>query len=342
MILLDSDALEIGYRGRVIARIGRVALARGELACLLGRNGQGKSTLLRTLAGLQPAVAGCARLDGTAIRDLTDRERSRRIAVVLTERPDVPALRVVDLVAMGRHPYTGWRGMLSTADATVVRESLELVDGTHLADRQVDSLSDGERQRAMIARALAQQPDLLLLDEITAFLDLPSRVTVVERLRAIARTRGIAIVLSSHDLELSLQLADAVWLLPGEGRFVSGAPEDLALTGAIGRAFDQDNITFDLTTGRFESPAHGGLDVHVGVAGTAGVWCARMLRRTGYHPVATEAGGHPIIRQDADDRWLLNDAPPVDNLAAIAELLRTSHPPTGDAISTTEGKESPL
>jgi iron complex transport system ATP-binding protein len=325
MSLLAIEALQIGYGARMVAQVGDLAMKRGTLVCLIGRNGQGKSTLLRTLAGLHPPVAGRVLLEHRPLDRLGARERARKIAVVLTERPEVPQLRADELVAMGRFPHTGWRAALSANDREVIDDSLALVGATHLADRYVDDLSDGERQRVMIARALAQQPDLLLLDEITAFLDLPSRVTIVDRLRTIARSRRIAVVLSSHDLELSLQQADAIWLLPGDGRFEHGAPEDIVLSGAIGRAFDQDNIAFDLRTGRFESPESSGLRIRVAVAGAARAWGGRMLRRAGYSQVTDDPVAE--VTRDADGTWRVEGLGTAANFTALEALLRSlAHP----------------
>lgn len=298
--MLTISDLQIGYGRRVLSSLEAVTVAPGEFICLLGRNGQGKSTLLRTLAGFIPAVSGQAVLDGRSVRDWSGAERARKIAVVLTDRPQVGALGVTELVELGRQPYTGWSGALSEQDRRIAATALAQVGGEHLKDRLVDSLSDGERQRVMIARALAQQPDLMLLDEITAFLDLPSRVTIVATLRRIARETGVAVVLSSHDLELSMHAADRLWLLPGEGRFIDGSPEDVALSGAIGQAFDQDNLVFSLTTGRFETPDAGGRSAWVEGRGLAADWTRRALARAGWRSAETEAAADVTIRVEGD------------------------------------------
>lgn len=276
------DNLQIGYGRRVLSTLSQVTVEPGEFICLLGRNGQGKSTLLRTFAGFIRPVAGEARLDGRPVGEWPAAERARKVAVVLTDRPQVGALRVWELVEMGRQPYTGWTGALSADDRAIAAEALAQVEGEHLRDRFVDSLSDGERQRVMIARALAQQPQVMLLDEITAFLDLPSRVTITSTLRKVAHETGVSIILSSHDLELSLNAADRIWLLPGEGRFIDGAPEDVALSGAIGEAFDQSNLVFSLSSGRFETRASPRGVAFIDAAGPAGLWLGRALERLGY------------------------------------------------------------
>lgn len=333
--MLQIHDLQIGYAGNTLARLPQTHIGAGEFVCLLGRNGQGKSTLLRTLGGFLPSLAGEARLRGRPVQTLRGAERARRIAVVLTDRPQLGALGVTELVEMGRQPYTGWAGALTDDDRRIANQALILVEGQHLAHRLVDSLSDGERQRVMIARALAQQPELMLLDEITAFLDLPSRVTIIDTLRRIARDQGMAILLSSHDLELSLQTADRLWLLPGGGRFVDGVPEDVALSGEIGRAFDAANLSFSPATGRFEMQVGQGrrilLDAHCPQA----TWLARALRRVGH--VVCQRGDMDDMR-DADhvvthahDGWR------VDGIAAgagIGDTLAFLRHPPGPAEAT--------
>ncbi|ASE38328.1 ABC transporter ATP-binding protein [Brevundimonas vesicularis] len=293
------DRLQIGYGKNVLSTLEQVVVEPGEFICLLGRNGQGKSTLLRTLGGFIPAVDGEARLDGRPVRQWSAAERARKVAVVLTDRPQVGALRVHELVEMGRQPYTGWTGSLSEEDREICVGALEQVEGEHLRDRFVDSLSDGERQRIMIARGLAQRPQVMLLDEITAFLDLPSRVTIMATLRRIAHETGVSILLSSHDLELSLSTADRIWLLPGEGRFVDGAPEDVALSGAIGTAFDQANVAFSMTSGRFETRGTSRGSVFVEAEEPAAVWLGRAAKRMGLGISASAAGADFVIRHSS-------------------------------------------
>ncbi|QDH69651.1 ABC transporter ATP-binding protein [Marilutibacter alkalisoli] len=322
--MLILDELQIGYGRKLLATLPpRVRVEAGEFVCLLGRNGQGKSTLLRTLGGFLAPIAGEVTLHDSPVRSLRGVERARRIAVVLTERPQVGALGVTDLVEMGRQPYTGWAGVLTEKDRRIAATALEQVGGAHLAARTVDSLSDGERQRVMIARALAQQPDVMLLDEITAFLDLPSRVTIIDTLRRIAAEQGVAIILSSHDLELSLQTADRLWLLPGEGRFIDGTPEDVALSGAIGTAFDQENLMFSLDSGRFESSMAAHRSVYLEGDDVATLWLARALRRRGYGLSTQPAEAAHRITPVSSGRWRIDGAREAGTIAKALDLLAT-------------------
>ena len=177
--------------------------------------------------------------------------------MVLTERAFNPGLRVEDVIALARQPFTGWEGRLGDADRAAIADAVAVMGIAPFLRRYFSNLSDGERQRVMIARALAQTPRLMILDEITAFLDLPSRVEIMALLRSHARRHGQVVLLSSHDLDLSLQLSDRVWLLDGAGGFSVGAPDALSRSGAVGRAFDTDAIRFSPAQGRFEVTTSG-------------------------------------------------------------------------------------
>ncbi|MYC99365.1 MAG: ABC transporter ATP-binding protein [Gammaproteobacteria bacterium] len=252
--MLDLRSLAVGYRntrGVVLSDID-LSAAAGDFVCILGRNGSGKSTLMRTIAGLQASLGGTASLDGEDIASMRPATRARRIGVVLTERAFNPSLNVEDVIALARQPFTGWQGGLADKDRAAIADAIEVTGVEPFLRRFFSDLSDGERQRVMIARALAQTPRLLVLDEITAFLDLPSRVEIMALLRAQARDQGQIVLLSSHDLDLSLQLSDGVWLLDGSGGFSVGTPDALSRSGAVGRAFDTDAIRFSPSDGRFE------------------------------------------------------------------------------------------
>ncbi|MBO9343739.1 MAG: ABC transporter ATP-binding protein, partial [Roseiflexus sp.] len=236
--ILATEHLSIGYaprRGprRIVASNLNLTLHAGEVVCLLGPNGVGKSTLLRTLVGMQPPLDGRVWLDGVDLSTLSAREIARRVSVVLTERVEVGQLTVYALVALGRHPHTDWTGRLTPHDEAIVRQALEAVNAVNLAGRLVHELSDGERQRVMVARALAQEPLVVVLDEPTAFLDLPRRVEIMRLLRRLAHETQRAMILSTHDLDLALRSADLLWLMAPGGGVHAGAPEDLVLGGAF-------------------------------------------------------------------------------------------------------------
>ena len=243
--------LSIGYTNkgekRIVANQLNGVINNGELTCLLGRNGIGKSTLLRTLAAFQPALEGDVLLQGKALAAYSDQQLSQQIGVVLTEKPQVRNMTVEELVAMGRMPYTGFWGIMKEDDRRVVDESLQLVGIDGLRRRLVQSLSDGERQKAMIAKALAQQTPIIYLDEPTAFLDYPSKVELLQLLRRLAHDEKKVIFLSTHDVEISLQLADKLWLMTSQQLYV-GTPHELASQGVLTTFIEHEGISFDTQT----------------------------------------------------------------------------------------------
>ena len=242
MSALATQALTIGYAPvrrapKPVARDLELSVRRGQVVCLLGPNGAGKSTLLRTLAGLQKPLAGQVNLEGHDLYGMTAQERARNVAVVLTDRVNPGLLTGWGLVALGRTPHTGFMGTLTPADERAVQEAVEAVGATALADRPVIELSDGERQKLMIARALAQETPLILLDEPTAFLDAPRRVEILTLLRDLARDVGRAVVVSTHEVHLALEIADVLWLMDGRGGFSAGPPSTLVSDGSFNAAF---------------------------------------------------------------------------------------------------------
>lgn len=216
---LTLHDLTIGYRdGRRTHRVAgplTATLRSGTLTCLTGRNGTGKSTLLRTLAGFQPALEGTMLLDGRDMGTLARRERAATVSVVLTDRAEPEGLTARQVVAMGRTPYTNFWGTLGDDDRRMVDEAMEAVDIAALAPKAMTQLSDGERQKVMIAKALAQQTPLILLDEPTAFLDYPSKQAVTQLLHDLAARYDKMVLLSTHDLDIALRMADGVWHMDG-------------------------------------------------------------------------------------------------------------------------------
>ncbi|WP_138502166.1 ABC transporter ATP-binding protein [Nostoc sp. PA-18-2419] len=285
--IVTTHNLTIGYKTsrktfRCVASDISVSLLAGELVCLLGPNGAGKSTLLRSLAGMQPPIAGEVRFLGENIYDLQPQDLAKRLSLVLTEKVDVGMLSAYTLVSLGRYPYTDWWGNLTPQDEAVVDSAIRSVGAVHLAQRQVSELSDGERQKIMIARALAQSTIVMLLDEPTAFLDLPRRVEIMQLLRQLARETNQAILLSTHDLNLALRLADKVWLLSSNGILHIGAPEDLVLSGAFANTFRTEGVEFDIYSGEFSlHQPHKG-EINVIGEGIAVIWTIRALERVGF------------------------------------------------------------
>lgn len=336
-VTLECRGLAVGYtagRGNrtIVAQDLDVVLHRGELVCLLGPNGAGKSTLMRTLCGMQAPLAGEVRLDGDPVHQLSPRQLARRLSVVLTDRVATGLLTGYELVALGRHPFTDWSGRLTARDHDVIRHSIEAVGAVALASRRVAELSDGERQKVMMARALAQEPRVMILDEITAFLDLPRRVEMMRTLRSLAREQQRAILLSTHDLELALRASDRLWLLSKGGGFVTGPPEHLVMTGAFEAAFASEGLEFDPHTGAFK--------LHQTLAGAFLVtgdglprtWTTRALEREGFQVVSPErapaATAHiEVIVSDAALLWRHTEKGVSTQHGSLEELLRMLRQP---------------
>lgn len=307
--------LAIGYPDRTVAEGLNLTLHPGEVVALIGPNGTGKTTLLRTLAGLLVPRNGSIELVGDPLASLSVRERARRAAVVLTERPQTGWLTGFDLAAAGRYPRTGWQGRLTEADRAAVDDALVRVGAAAFRDRPVASLSDGERQRVMVARALAQEPRLLLLDEVTSFLDLPRRVSFFALLGELA-SQGYAIVISTHELELALRCADRLWLFDGP-KLLDAAPEDLILSGDFARIFAGEDVQFDVEAGHFELRRGSMSFVRLDGSGPRATWTRRALERVGIG-VARDADRSVAV---ADGHWTL-DGVPHPSIASLVEALQ--------------------
>lgn len=221
----------------------------GELTSLLGANGAGKSTLLRTLSASQPSLAGDLQLLDKPLQHYSEKERSRTIGVVLTDKTQAGGLTVYELVALGRQPHTGFFGRLHRHDHAIIQEALDAVGITHKAQSYTAELSDGERQKVMIAKALVQECPLIILDEPTAFLDVVSRIEIMTLLHRLAVEQNKAILLSTHDIEQALVLSDKLWLLSKEKGLQCGVTEDMILSHQMDNLFSHSNIRFDYDHG---------------------------------------------------------------------------------------------
>jgi iron complex transport system ATP-binding protein len=328
--ILRTQALTVGYRRRhktgsdtVVLNDLSLSIGRGELVCLLGPNGAGKSTLLRTIGGMQRPVAGEVWLEDKNVHRVAPRELARILSVVLTERLSTSMLTVYEIVSIGRHPHTDWRGTLTARDHDAIRKAIELVHVESFIGRQLGELSDGERQRVMLARALAQEPRLLILDEITAFLDLPRRVEVMHLLRELAHDRGYAILMSTHDLELAMRHADSVWLCSG-GQLSVGAPEELVWTGTFERAFRDEGLAFDTDRGTFTTRRSSSGALRVVGTGVHATWTGRALERLGYDIVQSTRNGEPEVEVHLSGdsiSWTVRIGAAVHRLDTLSELL---------------------
>lgn len=210
--------LSVGYKvGHAVVSDINLTLQSGKLASLIGANGVGKSTLLKTLTGFLPKLEGSLLLDGKDISEFSQRALARQISIVLTQKPEVQNLTVEEIVGLGRSPYTGFFGKLHANDQQIVDESITAVGIEKLKNRMIQTLSDGERQKVMIAKALAQQTPIIFLDEPTAFLDFSSKVETFQLLQRMAHEMGKLVLLSTHDLELAVRFSDTLLQVNGDG-----------------------------------------------------------------------------------------------------------------------------
>ncbi len=301
MPILKTHNLTIGYstRGKslVIQSGLHLQFRQGELVCLIGPNGSGKSTLLRTLGGLQKSLGGQITLDGRDAEKLTKREKARLISLVLTDKVDIENAIVRQIVAIGRHPYSNWWGTLSESENKMIDEALEMVHLVHKQNNLLSELSDGERQRVMIAKALVQDTPVIFLDEPTAHLDLPNRVEIMLLLHKLVHTTGKSVLLSTHELDLALQAADRIWLMTANKGVECGVPEDLVFNGNFNNAFRSKSYVFNEANGNFS--LNYPMTKKVGVKGdkTRMYWTLRALARKGVEVV-----------EDADDVIEITDS----------------------------------
>lgn len=247
--LIETCELTIGYRQKqhrkIVQKALNLAVYPGEMICLIGPNGCGKSTLLKSIGGLQPILGGDICINQLSIQEQSLSEKAKLIALVLTDKIEVNNLSIAELIAMGRSPYTGWLGELSPQDKQIIDDAIRQVHLEGYENRFLTELSDGERQRALIAKALAQNTPVVLLDEPTAHLDLPNRVNIMLLLRKLAKDTGKAILMSTHELDLALQTSDNIWLMsPRQGGVQTGTPDELINNNSIQKVFATHSFSF--------------------------------------------------------------------------------------------------
>ena len=307
---LTATKLSIGYSHRgqetCVAEALDLALNAGEFICLLGPNGAGKSTLIRTLAGMQAPLSGSLKLQNQTFHSISPRERASMISVVLTEALPVGMMDAYSLVRLGRHPYSGWLGGLNQHDKERIKWAFKAVGAEGLEGRQIAELSDGERQKISIARALAQEAQVMLLDEPTAFLDLPRRVELMTILRNLAHREQMGLLLSTHDLDLALRFADRLWMITTDGKLIQGYPEELAMSGEFARIFANENLDWDAERGSFRAHPNPCLKAHIQGDSIHALWTRRALERLGFgiaKPDENSALSIQVVELDDHTEW---------------------------------------
>ena len=298
---LTLSHLSVGYKGRTLFDNLNLSVAESELVALIGRNGVGKSTLMRTISRFQPMIAGDIIINHKSLKQYSRNELSNLVSIVSTESVGGAHLSVQQLVAFGRFPYTNWIGRLTEQDKESVHEAMSQVGILHLARKNLHEISDGERQRAMIARTLAQDTKIILLDEPTAFLDMPNKYEMIHLLFQLTRQRKKTIIFSTHDLDIAMQKADKLWLMVGQ-ELREGAPEDLVLNGSIESIFNGTNLFFD-DKGIFRMQQASLVPVQLTGQGKAFLWTKKALERKGF-----------FISNNADSQYkiVISESSPTD------------------------------
>jgi len=352
--ILQTKNLAIGYRMRhsgmlphkkgsqhsvrVVADNLSLQLNEGDMVCLLGPNGSGKSTLMRTLAGVQKPMEGDMFLNGRDLNRMSPKDIAKIMSLVLTDRAVTGNLTVYALVALGRYPYTGWMGSLSPTDEAIVQQAIETTGTRNFVSRHISDLSDGERQKVMIARALAQDTPVIMLDEPTAHLDLPNRIEVMRLLKRLARQQRKAVLMSTHELDLALQAADGIWLMnfstsdasKGSADMVTGMPEELVLDGRLEKAFERNGFEFDRHSGSFRIHHEPTATIGLFGDGPDAYWTKRALERLGYRVVTDKAVSRRVELSGTNGSrsWTFFDGDAYDpekytDICAVIEALKS-------------------
>lgn len=324
MAILTTHDMAVGYgqgnKRTILLSDLNLSLEQGTLVALLGKNGAGKSTLLRALTCDSQPINGSVEIDGKPSDEISKRDLSRLIALVATERIMGGAFTIRELVALGRQPHTGFLGRLSRHDNEVVQQSLEAVGIAHKAEQHVAQLSDGERQKAMIAKALAQETPIIVLDEPTAFLDVASRIETMKLLHSLAREQNKAVLLSSHDISQSLLLADELWVITQDREVVTGSTEQVVMSGAMDRVFDNSSILFNNDLCDYESKLPTTASVMLECDNSKLEHCvANALLRNG---IDTSHGGDVMVKVLSVNDFELPGGKVATSVKELVKLLR--------------------
>ena len=323
--ILTIDALKTGFRSgrasRVLLNDFSTSVAQCQLIAVIGKNGSGKSTLLRTITGLQEALSGRIILDGSDTVSYSKMELAKKVSYISTEPVRVANMNVYELVSLGRFPYTDWTGRIDQANHQAILSAIEKTGMKELISVPVGELSDGERQRAMIARVMAQETRLMIMDEPTAFLDIGSKFEITQLLHDLARYGNRTIIFSTHDLHLAMNHADKIWLLKNSG-LVEGAPEDLMLQGEFDHIFDSSSVKYDAEQGTFTFSDKSGGSIYIEGEGVMRGWTEKALIRAGYTISYDRTEEFIIVPSAKNTQWKLISGTRTDEFNSIYELLR--------------------
>jgi iron complex transport system ATP-binding protein len=326
--------LQIGYRtalkdDKAVFGPLNVEIRQAEMVGIIGRNGIGKSTLLRTIAGLQTQLKGEVFINGIANNRITTKELARMVSFVSTEPVHAQHIRVSELVALGRFPHTGWLGKLNPSDKKAVLKAVEQTGVNHLMHKPIHELSDGERQKVMISRALAQDTPIIILDEPTAFLDLPARYEILRILNDLTLNDDKTILFSTHDLSIALDVADKLWLM-AENDIFQGAPEDLLISKVFRKLFLNSPAEFDAKTSTFRFRRELKREVIIQGEKKYRLLTKRAMERIGFQTNEESTSGFKVVifEQDEKPQWQLshNESKLIfDSIYTLAAHLKNIH-----------------
>lgn len=296
--IIDIINLEIGFdlnQTSPFYPLINVSANEGDFIALLGRNGVGKSTFLRSIARLQPHIAGDIKIMGDSFQKIERVEFSKKLSFIPAEPIHAANMTVYEFISLARYPYNGWFGVIGDTDKEIIHSALEHVNLLNFSNRELDTLSDGERQKAMIAFAIAQDSEIVLMDEPTAFIDLPAKYEIVRLLKELS-LKGKTVIFSTHDLHTAIREVDTIWLMLDDG-LTLGSPEDLALNGDINRLFDGTDLFLDLSSGGFLSKKTPNKKINLFADNEIyHSWTKRALERIGYLVISESDDSVPLIK----------------------------------------------
>ena len=294
---VSTEHLSVGYNGVPLIENIEIGVRRGEILTLIGPNGSGKSTILKSIIRQLKLIAGTVVLDGRSVAEMNERELSKKLAIVMTERIRAEMMSCRDVVATGRYPYTGRLGLLSAEDKRIVDEAIRLVHAEDFAESNFQEISDGQRQRLLLARAICQEPEVVVLDEPTSFLDVRHKLELLDVLKKMVRTRNMAVVMSLHELDLAQKISDRIVCVADHCVDRVGTPEEIFRDDYIRTLYGIEQGSYNALFGSLEmAPVGGAPRVFVIGGGGAGIPVYRALQRSG---VSFAAG----ILQENDLDW---------------------------------------
>ena len=322
--ILSLNSLKIGYvsgkKENILLPPLSASAIRGELIAVIGRNGIGKSTLLRTLAGLQQPLGGEIFYSKKNIRDYSRMELAQEVGYISTEIVKVSNMRVYDLVALGRFPHTNWIGKIEAKDHMAIMDALKKTSMESFREKFVSELSDGERQKTMIARILAQDTGIMIMDEPTAFLDVAGKYEILHLMHLLSNKNKKTIIFSTHDLQMAISQSDKIWLIL-DNKLFEGAPEDLMITGAFDHLFDSSTVVFNSEDGTFSFRSDTKGNIYVEGDGNKKHWTMMAINRAGFNVSKEKTFPYVIIPSESNKNWRLSNKTGILEFSTIYELI---------------------